>query len=137
MGHLLPIIVLDDPVTGQHAVADGHPLGCQVVVADDGIYLVEAQNMKSVLFTGPGRFDGIPPAPTALSQQIADFRHPPVPDRLPSDTALADQLPRFPKLHSPQSEAIFPVTGLLAVKPFPRLFIAEGVGIRIHHLRIL
>ena len=66
MGHLLPIIVLDDPVTGQHAVADGHPLGCQVVVADDGIYLVEAQNMKSVLFTGPGRFDGIPPAPTCL-----------------------------------------------------------------------
>lgn len=56
MSHILMPIMLSEQAAGNHAIADGYPLGRKILRPDDGTDLLRADVFKSVILAGAGRF---------------------------------------------------------------------------------
>ena len=120
-----------------HAVSLRNALRGKVIVADDRVYFLCAQNAERVFFAGDRRLRGIALVPVRPLEEIADFEEPFAAYLLPRQPALPDKLPAFFEHRAPQPEAVLAVAPQLVVQPGLRLLVRKGVFVGVHGLFVL
>ena len=138
MGHFRTSVMLyHHPFGFPHAVAQGHSLGGNVIVPDDGADLGGPEDVECVFHAGAGRFRGVALMPMGVPEQIADLQHfLPVP-QLPGHSALAYHLSGLLQHHCPEAVAPFPVPSRLPLQPPVHLLIGERTVVGVHYLLVL
>ena len=137
MEHVHAVVVLDKGPAQGHAAAQGHPLGGEVAVPDDGKDLRHAQAPEGVLPAGGSGLGGKALMPPVPAEVVADLRHLPLPPVLEGEAALAHHLPGGLLHHGPQAEAVLCVAVPLPVQPGLDLPVGKGVLVGVHHLLVL
>ena len=85
-------IMLGEQAARDHAIADGYPLGREILRPDDGTDLIRANVFKGVIPAGAGCFYRIAKMPPTAVQQIPHFVNRSLVCSLERDPALADHL---------------------------------------------
>ena len=94
VGHIDAAVVFHHAAPLGHAVAPGHFLGGDVVVADDGEDMGKLQLGKGIVPAGHGGLGGIALVPNIPAEEVSHFGHLLIfPNLLHCDTALPNHRP--------------------------------------------